>query len=231
MISLLERIINLIAPRACVMCGCRLAPGEEIICASCNLSLPRTDYADDPYENEMAKLFWVRLPIERAGALFFYQSHARPSHIIYDLKYHNHPEYGVIMGRMLAKEYQKKGFFEGIDGIVPVPLAHKRQRQRGYNQSMEIARGVSEISGIPVINDAVRRNVFENSQTQKDRWQRNENVEHVFQLVNPEKVRGRHILIIDDVVTTGATVCACGTQLAKAGDVKISVLSLGFVKS
>ncbi len=232
MTSLLERIINLIAPKACMMCGKRLAPDEEMICVSCNLSLPRTNFAKDPYENEMAKCFWKRLPIERAAALFYYQSHADPSKILYALKYHGHPEAGRIMGKMTALEFQKHGFFEGIDYIIPIPLAKKRLRQRGYNQSMEIAKGIaSVIPNLEIADNVVRRKTFEESQTHKNRWQRNDNVSNVFELTNGEKIAGKHVLIIDDVVTTGATCISCGEELIKASDVKISVLSLGFAKS
>jgi ComF family protein len=179
----------------------------------------------------MAKLFWAQIPIERAAALFYYEAHSETANIIYMLKYKSHPEIGGVMGRMTARELQAEGFFDGIDGIVPVPLAKKRLRQRGYNQSMEIAKGVSEITGLPIYNKVVRRNAFEGSQTNKGRWERNENVEKVFELIDSESVRGKHLLIIDDVVTTGATIIACTKELVKAGDVKVSVLTLGFAKS
>lgn len=110
---------------------------------------------------------------------------------------------------MFAKEIKPSGFFDGIDGIVPVPLAKKRLRQRGYNQSEEIARGVAAISDLPIFDQAVRRLFFEGSQTSKGRWDRNENVENVFELVQADTIRGKHILLIDDVVTTGATIIAC----------------------
>jgi ComF family protein len=110
-------------------------------------------------------------------------------------------------------------------------LAKKRQRQRGYNQSLEIARGISEITNLPIYNKVVRRNVFEGSQTNKGRWERNENVEKVFEMTDETAIHGKHLLIIDDVVTTGATVIACAKELCKAGNVKISVLSLGFAKN
>jgi ComF family protein len=132
---------------------------------------------------------------------------------------------------MLAKEVQTAGFFDGIDGIIAVPLAKKRQQQRGYNQSEEIAQGVSEITGLPILKKVVRRTVFEGSQTNKGRWERHDNVEHVFELIDTKAVSGQHLLLIDDVVTTGATCLACAKALCQAGDVRISILSLGFAKS
>lgn len=230
-ISFWHRLLDLISPRLCVVCNNRLTITEEIICSRCNFHLPRTGFHKDPYENEMAKLFWHQIPIERATALFYYESHAETANIIYKMKYKSHPEIGEVMGRLMAKELQPSGFFDGIDGIVPIPLAKKRQRQRGYNQSMEIARGISEITGLPIYNNVARRNAFEGSQTNKGRWERNENVEGVFELKDASAVQGKHLLIVDDVVTTGATVLACAKELCKADNVKVSVLALGFAKS
>lgn len=230
-ISFWRRLLDLISPRLCVVCGHRLTVTEEAVCMKCNLHLPRTNYHLHAYENEMARLFWGQIPVERAAAFFYYEAHAETANVLYELKYKHHPEIGEVLGRMFAREIRTAGFFDGIDGIVPVPLAKKRQRQRGYNQSMEIARGVSQITGLPVYGEVVRRNVFEGSQTSKGRWERNENVEKVFELIDGASIRNSHLLIIDDVVTTGATVIACAKELIKAGDVKISILALGFAKS
>ena len=230
-ISFWHRLLDLIMPRTCVVCGHRLSVTEETLCARCNLHLPRTDFHHDPYDNEMARLFWGQIPILRATALFYYEAHAETANILYTLKYKHHPEIGEAMGRLFATELKSSGFFEGIDGIVAVPLARKRLRQRGYNQSMEIARGLAAVTGIPVCKDVIRRTVFEGSQTHKGRWERNDNVADVFRLQDATAVQGRHLLLVDDVVTTGATVIACARELLKAANVSISVLALGFAKS
>jgi ComF family protein len=230
-ISFWSRLLDLISPRLCVVCGERLAVTEETLCSKCYLHLPRTDFGRDLYENVMAKLFWGQIAIEKVTALFYYEPHAETANILYELKYKNHPEIGEVMGRLMARELQVSGFFDGIDGIVPVPLAKKRLRQRGYNQSEEIALGVSEVTGLPVCQEVVCRQVFQGRQTSKGRWERNENVAHVFEILDPEAIRGKHLLIVDDVVTTGATVIACAQELLKASDVRLSVLALGFSKS
>ena len=230
-VSFWHRLLDLISPRLCVVCGQRLTVSEDVICTKCNLHLPRTDFHQDPYENEMAKLFWHQIPVERVTALFYYESHAETANILYELKYKNHPEVGEVMGRLMAKELQPSGFFDGIDGIVPIPLAKKRQRQRGYNQSLEIARGISAITSLSIYNKVVRRKAFEGSQTNKGRWERNENVEGVFELKDASAIQGKHLLMVDDVVTTGATVIACVQELCKADNVKVSVIALGFSKS
>ena len=215
----------------CVVCGHRLTVSEEYLCTKCNFHLPRTNFHKNPYENMMAKLFWAQIPIERATGFYFYEPHAETARIIYQLKYEDQPEIGEVMGRMMAKEIKGSGFFDGIDGIVPVPLAKGRQHQRGYNQSMEIAKGVSEVTGLPIYDKVVKRIYFKSSQTNLGRWARQENVEKVFELIDDAKIYGKHLLVIDDVVTTGATIIACSKELVKAGDVKVSVLSLGFAKS
>lgn len=230
-ISFWSSLLDLISPRTCVVCGQRLSVSEETICSKCNLHLPRTGFQQDPYENIMAKMFWGQIPIERATALFYYEPHAETANILYEMKYKNHPEIGEVMGRLMARELQMSNFFEGIDGIIPVPLAKKRQRQRGYNQSHELAKGISEITGLPIYNKVVRRTVFEGSQTSLGRWERNENVEQVFELKDASTIQGKHLLLVDDVVTTGATVIACAKELCKAEGVSISVLSLGLAKN
>ena len=230
MINFWSRLLDLISPRLCVVCGNRLAVTEETLCSKCYLHLPRTDFANDLYENMMAKLFWGQIKLEKATALFYYEPHAETAQILYELKYKNHPEIGVVMGRMMAKELMKSGLFEDIDALVPVPLAKKRERERGYNQSLELAKGVSEVTGLPIANLVIRRTKFVGSQTKRGRWERNENVEHVFELVD-DNISDQHLLLIDDVVTTGATVIACAKEMQKASNVKISVLALGFAKS
>ena len=230
-ISFWTRLLDLISPRLCVVCGNRLAVTEETLCSKCYMHLPRTNFDHDLYENVMAKLFWGQIKLEKATALFYYEPHAETAQILYEMKYKNHPEIGVVMGRMMAKELVRSRLFEGIDAIVPVPLTKKRERQRGYNQSLELAKGVNEVTGLPIYNKVVKRTKFMGSQTQRGRWERNENVEHVFELVDGDSLIGKHVLLIDDVVTTGATIIACAQEMQKASDVKISVLALGFAKS
>ena len=230
-ISFWGRLLDLISPRVCVVCGGRLTVTEETLCSKCYLHLPRTDFGSDLYENVMAKLFWGQIQIEKATALFYYEPHAETANILYELKYKNHPEIGEVMGRMMARELQKNGLFDDIDAIVPVPLARKREHERGYNQSLMLAKGVSEVTGLPIYNKVVRRTKFVGSQTHRGRWERNENVADVFELMDGESICGKHLLLIDDVVTTGATIIACAQEMQKASDVKISVLALGFAKS
>ena len=192
--------------------------------------MPRTGYELSPYDNELARLFWGRFPIERAASLIYYQPHSEASRFIYSLKYGRRPDIGRMMGRWIAQEFREEGFFEDVDVIIPVPLTKRRKHQRGYNQSTEIARGLSEETGIIVAENALQRVRFDESQTQKKAVERLENVENAFSLSDAVAVRGKHILLVDDVVTTGATLTACAKELMKAGDCRFSILVLGYSK-
>lgn len=226
-----RRLLDFIAPRSCVVCGRRLGVNDDVLCPSCVFHLPRTDYHLSPLDNPMARLFWGIIPVERVAAYTYYAPGSELAQMVYELKYHDRPDIGVALGRMMATEMQDAGFFDDIDLLVPVPLAPRRERQRGYNQSRQIALGVSEITGLEVSDCAVRRTVFKGSQTELSRWDRQENVEDVFRLRDAGSLRGRHVLLIDDIVTTGATVCACARELLKVDGVRISILAFGFTKS
>lgn len=229
--SFLTKVLDFVSPRLCVICGRRLLPSQPLLCSHCTLHLPVTDYYLSPLDNPMARLFWGLFPIERASALFFYEPKASTRELIYDLKYRGFPMIGEEMGALIARHYQPAGFFEGVDAIIPVPLTRRRRWQRGYNQSEMLARGIREVTGLPILTDVLKRTSFKGSQTKRNQWERRENVDGVFRLVRPDDIRGKHILLIDDIITTGATIVACADELCKAGDVKISVLSLGLTKA
>lgn len=229
--SFWTRILDLISPRQCVICGERLSITERAVCSSCYLHLPRTTYQFTPYDNPMAQLFWGLAPISRAAALFFYEPHAEAAQLIYDLKYADRPDIGEDIGRMMAEEMQMADYFAGVDVIIPVPLSSKRKRQRGYNQSEMIARGIHEITNIPVMHRALKRKHFHQSQTSLMRHQRQENVAEMFELRDAKGLEDKHILLVDDVCTTGATLIACANTLKDIPGIRISVLTLGFTKS
>ena len=201
------------------------------MCACCNHSLPRTGYAKSGYDNRLVRLFWGRIPIEKGAAFFFYKAHSDTSRLIYQLKYGGHPELGEGLGRIVAAEFAHDSFFEGITAVVPVPLARQREKERGYNQSVEIARGISAETGLPVLDKVLERISFHGSQTQKGRWERNENVEKAFRLLDTSALNNQHILLVDDVITSGATLVAAAKEVLKGENVKVSILSLGFTNN
>lgn len=226
-----KRIMDFFFPRECVVCGSRLAASSNVICMTCNLRLPRTGFQLHPKENDMARLFWGLIPVENAAALFYYLPNSDTSAIIRQLKYNGNRGCGYEMGRIMAYDFIDHGFFDGIDAIIPIPVSRDRKIERGYNQSQIIAAGVASVTGLPVISNAVKRQHFHESQTQKHFLERKENVKDAFKLNDGSKIKGRHLLIIDDVVTTGATVTACAEELLKGGAKSFSILSIGFTKS
>ena len=229
--SIWKQLIDVLLPRRCVVCGRRLTLTEQDICAPCLLAVPRTGYEHSAHDNPMARLLWARLPLERAAAWFFYSSQTLLAQAIYDLKYHGQPEIGFTLGRLMAAELRDSGFFDGIDVLLPLPLAKKRQRQRGYNQSEMLARGIEKVTGIAVVTDAVKRTRYEESQTRLQAWERQANVEGLFVLNDATALQNRHVLLVDDVMTTGATVMACAAALKTVEGIRISVLTAGFTKS
>lgn len=224
------RILDFISPRCCVVCGRRLAPSERSLCSVCLLHLPRTSFQFTPTDNSMDQLFWGLLPVERAAALMYFEPHSEMAQMVYQLKYAQRPDIGEDMGRIMAEEMQLAGFFEDIDVLLPVPLSRKRHRQRGYNQSEMLARGISEITALPVITKAISRKHFHQSQTSLTRQERQENVDNTFLLLRPELLENRHVLLIDDICTTGATLIALGSSIRGITGIRISILTLGLTK-
>lgn len=225
----LGSFVSLLFPRCCIVCGRPLAKGEECLCTLCNINLPRTGYhlmEDNPVE----KLFWGKIPLERATSFFFYRKGSDFRQILHQLKYGGQKNIGAIMGRYMAAELQESGFFEDIDVIVPVPLHKKKQRLRGYNQSEWIARGVATVTGIPIDTESVVRHKNTETQTSKSSLERWENVNGIFKLHHAESLAGKHILIVDDVLTTGATTVECASCLTEIEGVRISVLTLAIAE-
>lgn len=218
-------ISDLMFPRSCGMCGNRLYGHEKQVCTVCLRGLPRTGYHLKK-GNPVEMLFWGLMPIERATALMFYRGEKTRT-AVHRLKYFDNPHIGEYLAEVMSDEIKDSGFFEGIDCIVPVPLSRRKKMSRGYNQSEWIAKGIRRITGIEIIDNAVRRVVDNKTQTQMKHSERWKNVENIFRLTRPELITGKHVLIVDDVVTTGSTIVSLGNELIKAGNVKLSVATLG----
>ncbi|SHE44747.1 comF family protein [Bacteroides faecichinchillae] len=221
----LGSFLSLLFPRCCLVCGRPLAKGEECICTMCNINLPRTNYhlqEDNPVE----QLFWGKVPLERATSFFFYRKGSDFRQILHQLKYGGRKELGATMGRYMASELLPSGFFKGIDVIIPVPLHKKKQQLRGYNQSEWIVRGIAAVTGISVNTESIIRRKNTETQTRKSTFERWENVDGIFELHSSEHLPGKHVLIVDDVLTTGATTVACASALMEVQGIRISILTL-----
>ena len=223
--DLWDDFISLIFPRVCCGCGTSLVRNEKLICTDCYISIPRTGYHEIG-DNPVARLFWGRCRIEKAAAFSFYSKGSRIRRIIHSLKYQGIREIGFEMGRIYAASLRTSGFFNDIDLILPVPLHPSRLRKRGFNQSEYISEGLSIISGIEVNNRALIRITSSGTQTRRSRYDRWMNVEGIFAVHDKEALRYRHILLVDDVITTGSTIDSCVSALTEIENVKVSVVAL-----
>lgn len=200
------------------------------MCLRCNMDLPRTGYhlsKDNPVE----RLFWGRMELERATSLFFYRKGSPCRLLLHQLKYGERPGLARTMGRLMASELLPANFFQGIDLIVPVVLHPRKERKRGYNQSERIASGISQVTGLPVESSLLVRLRNTETQTRKTVNERWENVNGVFALRDSRPFVGKHVLIVDDVLTTGATITACADAFKAVEGIRISVLTLAVADS
>lgn len=223
--KLFSSLADVLLPRYCKVCSRRLSTGEQHLCAPCRLSLPVLPY-DSSIMNPVEQVLLAEPRLVRAASYFRYDKESGYSRILYHMKYYGHPAIGSDLAFQAALELKAKGFFDGIDLIVPVPLSKRKQRMRGYNQCDFIARGLSLATGIPVNAEAVARKVSNRRQAGQGRYQRWTNAAGIFCVSDCAAVGGRHILLVDDVVTTGATLLSLMDTLTRAADVSISVFTL-----
>lgn len=223
--DLWDDFLSLLFPRLCYACGNHLLRNEKLICTECLVLIPRTNYHLED-DNPVARLFWGRCRIEKASAFSFYNKDSRIRKLIHNLKYKGIKDIGYDLGKIYGLTLSKSGFTEGIDLIISVPLHPSKERLRGFNQSDIIASGLSETTGLPVENKVLERITLSETQTKRSRYERWTNVEGIFKVKDPEAIRDKHILLVDDVITTGSTLESCATELLKTDGVKVSVAAL-----
>ncbi|HXH18090.1 MAG TPA: ComF family protein [Chitinophagales bacterium] len=221
----LNDFAGLLFPNHCQACQQPLGKGEDILCLFCQYELPQTDYHRQK-ENPVEKLFWGRVEIQRAAGLYFFHGKTKVQHLLHQLKYHGKKEIAHKLGRMYGGLLKESDFADDIDLIVPVPLHEKKKRKRGYNQSDFFAMGLSESLGIDWSAKILRRNVFTETQTGKTRFERWGNVGEVFKLREAKDIAGKHVLLVDDVITTGATLEACAHSLLQAEGTRVSIATI-----
>jgi ComF family protein len=217
--------VSLFYPHYCLGCSQALYKGEEILCTRCIRDLPKTNYHRDD-GNPIKSRLMGRLPLKHAMAFLRFRKTGIVQHLLHQLKYNNHPEVGIKLGQVYGKELYDSGIACEYDLIVPVPLHETRKRRRGYNQSARFAEGLSMSMQIPWDESISARKRRTSTQTRKSKVERWENVKDVFEIQEPEKVRDVRILLVDDVMTTGATLEACGRRLIDAGCRELSVVCL-----
>jgi ComF family protein len=224
----LEGLLALIYPETCMSCQIALNQNESYLCRKCVSRLPLTGY-EKHGDNPVAQAFWGRTQLHFAAAIYHYRKGETLQRLIGRLKYHGDSSSGEFLGRLAGRRLKKAGEPYQPDYLIPVPLHPRKQRKRGYNQCEMIARGLSEVLDVPMETGLLRRTVFNPSQTKKGRYERWQNVEGIFETIQPSNhFHDKHLLLVDDIITTGATLEACCSALAQIPGATISVVTVGY---
>jgi ComF family protein len=223
--EILKDLLQFFFPELCVACGQLLTSKEKVLCTSCFYHLPRTDFHKFS-DNPVSQLFWGRVKIESATSWFYYFKGSAYQSLIHKLKYNGRKDIGIEMGKAFASEILSSSISD-VDFLIPVPLHPRKLSKRGYNQSEIIASGISVIFNKEVLTDVLIRTSFTDTQTRKSRFDRFINMEGKFVVRDKSPIIHKHILLIDDIVTTGSTIESCVQALVEVQGVKVSVATLG----
>lgn len=220
-------LINLFYPELCEACGNYLFKNEKMICTRCLFHLPKTNFHEEK-NNALSILFWGRVNIQYAASYYTYSKGSQFQKLIHKLKYHNKKEIGIVLGRHFGEKLKNSETYQDIDIIVPVPLHPKKEAMRGYNQAELVAIGLGKAMNKEVVSNKLIRKVHTESQTLKSKIERWQNVDNIFTISDPSSISNKHILLVDDVVTTGSTLESCAHALLLAEGVKVSIATLAY---
>ena len=225
--NIFSDFLTLLFPEFCQACERTLSAGEDLICTHCRLKLPYTNlHLQQADLNPLSMRFYGKLPMKHVLAYLYFNRAGRTQRLLHALKYRGVQEVGELLGTWYGHNLREAGYAHAFEIILPVPLHARKRRQRGYNQSDSFARGLGNALNCPWSNQVLKRTQYTASQTHKSRPERWENVAEVFQVINPTIIQGKKILLVDDVITTGATLEACGLTLLKAGCLEVSVCTI-----
>jgi ComF family protein len=224
-----ENLINLFFPKACSGCNSFLLANEKVICTVCRHEIPLTNHHKIE-NNEAVVKFYGRIPIEFAAALFYFHKKGIVQEMIHKLKYKGHQEVGTAIGYWYAEELKSIAELNSVDYIIPVPLHKKRLKERGYNQVEAFGKSLSESMAIPYNDSVLIRNVYSKTQTKKNLLGRSEVVGSIFSAVHDDSLHNKHFMLIDDVITTGSTLEACGRELLKIPGAKLSIVCMAMTQ-
>ena len=220
-----ESILHVVFPHVCDGCGSDLLNIESRLCIRCIASLPETNF-EQHAGNPVEKLFWGRMQIINAAAHFYFTKESLMQHLMHQFKYKGNKDLGLQLGRMMGNDLISSGRFNDIDALIPLPLFPSKEKKRGYNQATVLCDGIAEILSLPVLTNVIIRPQHTETQTKKGRIERWKNIEGKFLMKDPKAIQNKHLLLVDDVVTTGATLEACGNELLSAENVKLSLATL-----
>lgn len=218
--------LRLFIPHICPLCGESMLRDEHVMCFACKTDLPETNFHLYPDDNSLAQTFWGRTELGFAVACYYYTKGLKVQKLVHMLKYKDKKDVGEEIGRHCGQMLKGNCILDDVACFIPVPLHKKKKRIRGYNQAEVFANGLSESLGIPVDTTSLQRIAFTETQTRKNRFARWKNVKETFHLANPEQISNKHVVIVDDVITTGATLESCISELKKAEKVKVSVIAI-----
>lgn len=224
--KIFHNLLSLFFPDLCLACNTRLGENEAHICLECLTLLPKTNYHLQE-DNRLESFFAGRFPFRRIAAYAYFVKDGSIQRIIHELKYKRNPKVGHFIGQLCGDNLRGSSFISDIDVIIPVPLHPKRQKQRGYNQSTEICKGMAQILNIPIDNTSLIRTVNNPSQAKSSRFDRWQNVEGIFSVQDGESLHEKHILLVDDVITTGSTLEACARELIGSTNCSVSIFAFG----
>jgi ComF family protein len=217
--------LHLFYPHVCTGCGSDLLKQDDLLCLRCITNLPRTNFAQHA-NNPIEKIFWGRMPLASAHSEFYFSKESLVQRLIHQLKYKGNTAIGFYMGQLMGQSILTGNRFNNIDGLIPLPLFPDKERKRGYNQAAIICDGMSDVLHVPVIKNNVLRQRYTDTQTKKHRTERWQNVAGSFIIKDETTLKGKNLILVDDVVTTGATLEACGTMITTIEAVKLSIATL-----
>ena len=224
-----EALLELFFPNLCIACLSKNPLRKDLFCLSCKLALPYTDQIDVP-DNELEYRIYGRFKFTRAAALFRFRKGSKVQTVMHQLKYKNRPHIGIELGKEFGKRILASTEFPKPDLIIPIPLHRKKQKKRGYNQSYQFGKGIAEVLQIPIYESVLNKISDNTSQTQMSRLARLENVMNSYKIKNDSKIKGKHVLLVDDIITTGATIEAAAQKLLKSQDLKLSLAIIGMAE-
>jgi ComF family protein len=222
-----DSLLHLAFPHVCEGCGTDNLQPEHLLCLRCSSSLPSTNFHLHP-NNPIEKIFLGRIEVSQAMAQYYFTKESLMQHLMHQFKYKANKDIGVYLGKLMGWAIAESNRFSNLDALVPLPLHKSKEHKRGYNQATVLCEGISSFINKPVLEDVVSRPEQTETQTKKGRIQRWQNMEEKFEMVNTSAIENKHVLLVDDVVTTGATLEACGHELLKAKNVQLSIATLCF---
>lgn len=223
--QILADLLSLFYPRCCFACGNPLVKNEECLCTDCSANLPETDF-HVVENNPVANQFFGKIDFNAAASCYYFTKGGKVQHLVHQFKYMGYKEIGLYVGKAYGLKLKESPYFTNIDFIIPVPLHPKREKARGYNQAEWFANGLSQSLEARVNTKALKRVIVSETQTSKGRYKRWENVKEIFSLGEVSEMENKHLLLVDDVITTGSTLESAGHVLQQIPGVKISVCSL-----